>query len=221
MSEIVTDGAPELTSGKWKKTIDTYNIKPSITEPHSPWQNHAEGEIREFKKMVRRTMSTTATPLKFWDYCATWASKVQTLTSPPLYSMNGRTGHEIITGETPDISEHIDYGWFDYLWYIDENAAFPEDKQKLGRWMGPSHQTGQALTYFIINSEGNILSRSTVQPLTEEEHINPVVKKTNCQNESINRQQAQQQTTISTSNQCYSMMTKTKLTHYQSMISMA
>ena len=64
--------------------------------------------------------------------------------------MNGRSGHEIVTRETLDISEHIDYGWVDNLWYIDKNASFPEDKRKARKWLGPCHNTSQALTYFIL-----------------------------------------------------------------------
>jgi hypothetical protein len=29
---------------------------------------------------------------------------------------NGRTGHEEITGNTPDISEYIDFDFYDWVW---------------------------------------------------------------------------------------------------------
>ena len=30
---------------------------------------------------------------------------------------NGRTGYEIITGKTPDISELLDFNFWDLVWY--------------------------------------------------------------------------------------------------------
>jgi hypothetical protein len=49
---IVTDGTGEEIGGDWKRTIDKYRIQDKRTEPYSPWQNRAEREIRELKKLV-------------------------------------------------------------------------------------------------------------------------------------------------------------------------
>ena len=51
MVEIITNGALELVCGKCKETIDTYNIKASTTEPHSLWQNQAEGKLESLKRL--------------------------------------------------------------------------------------------------------------------------------------------------------------------------
>ena len=58
---------------------------------------------------------------------------------PQLYNLNGRTPYEIVTGGTPEISEYLDYGWYDNLWYYDQEAAFPNDQRKLGKWLGVTH----------------------------------------------------------------------------------
>ena len=177
MSSLITDGAPELVKGKWKELVDEYQIPTTFIEPLSPWQNRAEGEIREFKKAVRREMSKSHTPLRLWDYCAMWSAKIRSMIARPLYSLQGRTGHELVTGETPDISEFVDYGWFDPIWYLDAEEAFPADKEQLGRWLGPSHRVGQALTYFIINNNGSIITRSTVKPLSTDDLNDPKIQK--------------------------------------------
>jgi hypothetical protein len=49
-SILHTDGAKELTEGKWKEVCRTHGIKQTFTEPHSPFQNRAEVNIRELKK---------------------------------------------------------------------------------------------------------------------------------------------------------------------------
>ena len=169
-SALMTDGASEQRTGKWEEWTKKCNIVASFTEPHSPWQNRAEGAIREFKKSVRRLLFTTKTPMKLWDYCGQYIARLRRCTSQPLYCLDGRTPHELLTGETPDISELLDYEWYSPVWYYDGLEGFPLERRKLGRWLGPSHRIGQALCYYIIRGEnGRILSRTTVQPLTDDE----------------------------------------------------
>jgi hypothetical protein len=55
------DGAKELTMGTWKQVFRYVGIKSTITEMHSPWQNHTEVEKRELKRHVRRFMRRTST----------------------------------------------------------------------------------------------------------------------------------------------------------------
>jgi hypothetical protein len=61
-NHIHTDGAKELTLGKWKEICRDTNIKMTQTEKESPWQNRTEIEIRELKRHVRRFMGRTKTP---------------------------------------------------------------------------------------------------------------------------------------------------------------
>ncbi len=42
--------AKELMECKFKKICRDYGIKTSYSEPHSPWQNRAEANIRELKR---------------------------------------------------------------------------------------------------------------------------------------------------------------------------
>ena len=42
-------------------------------------------------------------------------------------TLHGRTGLEKVTGETPEISEYIDFGFYDPCWYK-ENAGMGETK---------------------------------------------------------------------------------------------
>ena len=44
--------------------------------------------------------------------------------------------------------------------------AFPEDRQFLGRWLGPLHDVGQALCYWIMQPNGEVISRLTVKAIT-------------------------------------------------------
>jgi hypothetical protein len=73
------------------------------------------------------------------------------------------------TGQTPDISEYTEFGFFEMLWYYDEMAVFPEDRRKLSRWLGVAHRIGQALCYYLLNQNAQIIVRSTVQRISQDE----------------------------------------------------
>jgi len=53
-----SDNAKELMQGEWRKVCNDFSIKTTYTEPHSPWQNRAEGSIRETKRHIHRKMKS-------------------------------------------------------------------------------------------------------------------------------------------------------------------
>jgi hypothetical protein len=55
---------------------------------------------------------------------------------------DGRTGYEEVLGETPDISEWLDFDIYDRVWYHDVAEIGPgigEEHRKPGWWLGVSH----------------------------------------------------------------------------------
>jgi hypothetical protein len=72
----------------------------------------------------------------------------------------------MITGETPDISEWLDFGFYEHVWYWDT----PNDdisSAKIARWLGVSHRVGSGLCYWLLKENGQVLSKTTVQHVTE------------------------------------------------------
>jgi hypothetical protein len=126
-ASLHTDDAKELTMGTWRKVCLDHAIKQTQTEPHSPWQNSAECGIRELKKHARRLMQRTNTPKRLWDFCMCYVAEIRNLTAQPLYSLHGRTAYELVTGDTPDISEYAEFDWFEPIWYYESNA-FPKER---------------------------------------------------------------------------------------------
>ena len=68
-----------------------------------------------------------------------------------------------MTGETVDISEYLDFGFYDWVWFR-ENAGLGETK--LEKWLGVSHRVGTMMSFWVITSTGKVLSRTTVQRVT-------------------------------------------------------
>ena len=85
-----------------------------------------------------------------WDYHIVWEAQI--------YSRTVRRDHntplEALTGDTIDISEWIEFEFYDLIIYWDDRKN--DTKQSIGRWLGPSHHIGSALYYFLyFDREGD------------------------------------------------------------------
>jgi len=142
------------------------------SEEYTPNQNFAELEIGILKRKIRNRRVKHKIPKKLWDFHARWEAEILSRT---VRSECGRTGMEIITGETPDISEWTDFGFYDYVWFWYQPGK--DDNPMLGRWLGVANRTGGHMCYWVIDRKGMIHSRTTVQHAIEEDFMDPLAKK--------------------------------------------
>ena len=77
--------------------------------------------------------------------------------------MEGGVPLEKITGETEDISDYLDFGFYNRVWFH-ENDGLGE--RGLGRCIGVLHVTGGAMSYWILKDNFYVVSRTTVQRIT-------------------------------------------------------
>jgi hypothetical protein len=164
-NRLTYDGAGEQAGKgtKFHESVRHYRINDHTIEPYSPWQNRAETGIRIMKSKGKRMMMKRQVPLRLWDFALVWISQVYTRSA----TKGGRTGFEIITGDTPDISEWLDFTFYNWVWYW--HPPDTSSNPHVGRWLGVSHRVGSALCYWILTANGNVVARTTVQHLTEEE----------------------------------------------------
>jgi hypothetical protein len=59
--------------------------------------------------------------------------------------------------------------WYEWLWYHDL-VDFPEDKRKLGQWLGLSHNYGNVMCACVLAANGQILSCTTYSLLSVANH---------------------------------------------------
>ena len=163
---LTFDGSQEQCGRKteFMKNVRKYSIDFHITEPYRPNHNFAEGVIREVRKKWFRIMVRKNVPQRLWDYGLQWVCDIQNRTSNSSRGLDGRCPLERITGETVDISEYLDFGFYDWVWYR-ENAGLGETK--VGRWLGVSHRVGTLMSFWVLTSSGKVLSRTTVQRMTQ------------------------------------------------------
>ena len=171
--KMVFDGTKEQTGRKseFMQAVRKNRISFRQTEPYSPWQNRAEDQIHEVKRRWKLLRPRRKVPTRLWDYAMTHIMKLMNMTAR---GRNGRTGHEEITGKTPDISEYVDFNFYDWMWYWD--TLDKEKSPKIGRWLGPSHRIGAAMCFYILVHNGEVISRSSVQHITKLEMMKDDIK---------------------------------------------
>jgi hypothetical protein len=163
---LLSNGAPEQVdrNSKFQAKLHNYGIKHKTTETERLNQNPAEGTIREVHKRWYRQMFRTNCPRRLWSYGLPHVCTLMRLTTSYVGRLQWRTPLEAITGETPDISEYLDFGFYDLMWFK-ENAGLGETQ--LGRFLDVDHKVGSLMSYKILPRSNIPVLRTTVQRVTE------------------------------------------------------
>mmetsp|Transcript_5560 Transcript_5560/g.8528 ORF Transcript_5560/g.8528 Transcript_5560/m.8528 type:complete len:135 (-) Transcript_5560:93-497(-) len=113
VAKIVVDQSKEQTmpGSTFMKIANWIRAIVHRIEKYSPWQNRAEAAIGLLKKRWRQRCAAEKVPSRLWEYGLVYDAEVLSRT----VTISGkRTGWEKVTGDTPDISEWLDfpfYGW--------------------------------------------------------------------------------------------------------------
>jgi hypothetical protein len=109
-------------------------------------------------------MITKKVPRRMWCYGLRYIAKLSQFIPQRA---DGRTGYEVVTGRTPDISEYCDFAFWDLVWYHTRTAAnMSKTSRALGRWSGISHRVGSDMCYWVMPVSGQMISETTVQHVT-------------------------------------------------------
>jgi hypothetical protein len=167
MPKSHTDNAPEMVGRKtpFLKKARKEGIDLTSIEPERPNENYGEIIVRKAKSLTSSIMHRKNVPLRLWCYAMEYACELESLKVPGMYRNKGRSGYELVFGTTPDISEYVEFEFYDYCWYWDSPQSFPHEKKSLGRWLGVAHRVGQAMVCYIMNTNGKVIARSTAVPL--------------------------------------------------------
>ena len=174
---LIPDNAKELTQGDFRRKAQRVQCPIHPVEAYTPNQNFAEDAIRELKRSLRRTMSTTESLECLWDLCLVYLSMVRSHTALPIRELQGQVPATLLTGDTADISHICEFGWYDWVWYISpEKAGETMERKRLGRYCGPSSDIGDAICARILTDKGRLVSRTSVIPLSQQEKQSPVIE---------------------------------------------
>ena len=90
-------------------------------------------------------------------------AKLIQLTASNAASLNGQTPLEVVTSETPDISQYLDFSWYDWVWYK-ENAG--RDLPRLGWFLGIANSASNLMLFYLLPESGIPIVAGTVQRVT-------------------------------------------------------
>jgi hypothetical protein len=120
---------------------------------------HPKSEL-EIRKKWYRIMFRKNVPKIFWDYGMRWVCETISRTHTRNHRIDGGIPLQKVTDETVDISNYIDFEFYDYVECRD-NAGLSQPK--IGRWLGVSHNVGSMMTFYVLTQTGQVISRSSVE----------------------------------------------------------
>ena len=173
--KMVCDGAKETRHGPFHKKCKDAGCMMSTTEPYSPWQNTCEREIREVKKNTARDLTRQEAPIRTWDWCMEWNSFVRSLCAHDIFKLGGRVPQTVLSGETADISQFCEFGFWQWVMFRDNTTKWPEEPMHLGKYLCPSIDVGGSLCASIMKANGEWVDRSTLRALTVAETLDAAV----------------------------------------------
>ena len=185
---FVADMSGEQMSSEVKKFCNDIGTTLRALEEGTPWSNKAELYIGLIKEAVRKDMHEMNSPLCLWDYCVERRARINNLTAKNAFKLHGSTPHTVTTGDEGDISNLCQYGWYEWCYFRDQIAAFPNNKEVLGRVLGPAKGAGNEMAQWILKANSRVVPRRSLRPLKVDEIHSPLeIKKREVFDELIKR----------------------------------
>ena len=125
-----------------------YLINYHVAESYHPNHNFAEGVICEIRKKWYRIKLHKLVRQRLWDHWLQLTCDIQNRTSNRARGLDGRCPLEQESGKSVDISEYLDFGFYNWVLYRN-NAGL--GMTKLGRRLGGSHQIGTIMIFLGTN----------------------------------------------------------------------
>jgi hypothetical protein len=165
---LITDGATEFTGRHTEFVTEARRMRIMLhtTEQGCKNQNHAaESEIGFLAKRWKLRMTKRKVSKRLWDFGLVYESE---LLSRMSWGSNQRTGYKEVTGQTPDISEWLDFEFYDLVWWLDRptKPSITDDSRRLARWLGVSHRVGSDMRYWLITDNESMKSNSRMALMT-------------------------------------------------------
>ena len=160
-----SDNSKMQTGHLFTSICRRYNISQSWIEPHHQQQNPAERRIQDIKRVVNQILDRTGAPEELWFLCTEYT--VYLLNRTSLSALNNKTAIEVMTGETPDISNLLQFEFFEPVYYYDPSVPFPASKECLGHFVGIAENVGDTMTFKVLTDDTQeVIARSTIRSAT-------------------------------------------------------
>ena len=122
--------------------------------------------------MTNIVMDREAVPKQYWLLAMLYCVFILNMLAHS--GLDWKTPHEVAFGETPDISPLLCFHFFEPALHRDpHDPAFPDSKEKPGRFIGFAPNKGDALTFQILTDDTQeVTTRSVVRPANDDANPN-------------------------------------------------
>jgi hypothetical protein len=170
---LVTDGTTKFTGWhtEFVKEARCMRIMLHTTKQGRKNQNHAaKWDIGFLSKRWKLRMTKKKVPKCLWDFGLVYESK---LLSRMARRDDWRTGYEVVTGQMPDISEWLDFKFYNLVWLLErfEKPNITDNQRCLAWWLGVSHRVGSDLCYWLRTESGKIIAKMSVKHVTHDDYL--------------------------------------------------
>ena len=67
-------------------------------------------------------------------------------TAHDIPTLNVQVFETVVTGNTAYISELVEFGWYQWVYYCNSTTSSPLPKEELGKYLGPSENVGSKMS---------------------------------------------------------------------------
>ena len=161
-TSIIADMSGEQMSHDVRKFCNDIGTTLQALEEGTPWSNEAELYIGLFKEAVQKDMRESNSPMILWDYCVEQRARINNLTAKDNFNLHGTTPHTATMAEEGDISSLCQFGWYEWCYYREQTAAFPHNREVLGRVLGPARGEGNEMAQWVLKANGKVVPRRSL-----------------------------------------------------------
>ena len=87
-------------------------------------------------------------------------ARINSLTAKDNFKLHGTMPHTTTLAEEGDISSLCQFGWYDeWCYYREQTAAFPHNREVLGRVQGPAQGEGNEMAQWVLKANGKVVPR--------------------------------------------------------------
>jgi hypothetical protein len=166
---FVADMSGEQRPKEVKSSYNEIDSTLRALEEGTPWANKAELYIGLMKEAVRKEMKDQDAPMVFWDYCIERRARIHNLTAKANIKLHGSNPYPLTVGEEGDISNLCQFGWYEWCYFREHTAAFPNQQEVLGRVLGPARGEDNEMCQWVLKGNGTVVPRRSVRPLNPSE----------------------------------------------------
>jgi hypothetical protein len=175
---LICDPHPTQKQRKVKEFYTQIGMTLKVLESQTQWANRATLYIGLVKVATRKDMWASSLPLVLWDYCMKRRALIYQVTAKNLFQLNRTTPHTFTFGMDTDISNLCHFGWYEWVYFCKNLAAFPFQKEQLGHCLGPAKNEGNAMAQWVLKDNGKVvpcrficrLSAAKLAPSNEDKH---------------------------------------------------